>query len=88
MKAIGRMQMHDGTEIEAHFVIPFVPVAGHMLAVHPEGDFLRVVEVMWHAGEPDLLDIELEEAPPHPRAFSYWKSQGWKKTVFGEIKHG
>lgn len=61
----------------ANVEIPFVPVVGMMIAVTPDGDFLRVSDVYWHCDKPAMLDVYVEE-DGLPHGAPYWRRQGWR----------
>ena len=93
MKAIARMQCAGprvaDVDICTTFTIPFVPTVGMMIAVTPEGDFVEVTDVYWHIDKPEAIDIGVKDGgvkgSEEMRPFSYWKKQGWKRDIGGEL---
>lgn len=84
MKAVWRISVElsepsaDGEEeinLQVDGEIPFIPVAGMMIAPLANGDFHRVDEVFWHVDEPDRIDIYLK---PSEAGLDLLIRQGWK----------
>jgi hypothetical protein len=71
----------DAIEIEVEFEIPFVPVAGMLIAPTPKADALKVDEVFWFADKPDRFEMFAVDADgDHLRPMHYWRKQGWKRS--------
>lgn len=68
-------------EVVIHVDLPFVPVAGTMLKLTPDGEFLRVDQVFWSVTDPDVIDVFIEEPEVLP-TFAFMRKEGWREDVF------
>lgn len=57
--------------------LPFLPVAGMLIAPTALADLVAVDAVMWSATAPAVIEVWLKNQDD--RGWAYWKKQGFKK---------
>lgn len=67
-------------EVVIHVDLPFVPAAGTMLKLTPDGEFLCVDQVYWSVTDPDVIDVFIEEPEVLP-TFAFMRKEGWREDV-------